>query len=190
LKSVRRDVLFVPEPQSLIDVLRAMQRSHTLFAIVVDEYGGTSGLLTMEDLLEEIVGEIRDEADEEEVPNLRAAVDAPGAWDVLPTTPMDELRPLGIDLVDSEPEASGDNVGAYVVRKLGRPPRFGDRTRVGDYEIEVRMVRRRRIERLRLYPHTPSAKQASEVLRATDPSDDTLVAHDGEPPSAERDVES
>ena len=57
LSSVRRDILYVPEPQSLIDVLRAMQQAQTLFALVVDEYGGTSGLLTMEDLLEEIVGE-------------------------------------------------------------------------------------------------------------------------------------
>ena len=65
LQSLRRDVLFVPETQGLVDVLREMQQTHTPFAVVVDEYGGTSGIVTMEDLLEEIVGEIRDELDEE-----------------------------------------------------------------------------------------------------------------------------
>ncbi len=62
---LRRDAVFVPETQNLVDVLREMQRTHTPIAIVVDEYGGTSGIVTMEDLLEEIVGEIRDEFDEE-----------------------------------------------------------------------------------------------------------------------------
>ena len=125
----------------------------------------------MEDLLEEIVGEIRDEADEEEVPNLRPAPDSAGVWDVLPTTPLDELRPIGIDLVDTEPDASGETAGAYVVRRLGRPPRWGDRVRIGDFELEVRLLRRRRIERLRLYPHTPSALHAAsaavEVIAAS-----------------------
>ena len=65
LSALRRDVLFVPEVQSGVDVLREMQRKQTPIAVVVDEYGGTSGIVTMEDLLEEIVGEIRDEFDEE-----------------------------------------------------------------------------------------------------------------------------
>ena len=65
LRTLRRDVLFVPEIQSGVDVLREMQRKQVPIAVVVDEYGGTSGIVTMEDLLEEIVGEIRDEFDEE-----------------------------------------------------------------------------------------------------------------------------
>ena len=65
LTPLRRDVLFVPEVQSGVDVMREMQRKQVPIAVVVDEYGGTSGIVTMEDLLEEIVGEIRDEFDEE-----------------------------------------------------------------------------------------------------------------------------
>ena len=77
LGKLRRDVLFVPETQGLLDVLRGMQQAHTPIAVVVDEYGGTSGIVTMEDLLEEIVGEIRDELDEEPA----KVIKVPGAED-------------------------------------------------------------------------------------------------------------
>src|SRR5262249_28591722 len=98
LRSVRRDVLFVPEPQSLIDALRSMQESQILFGIVVDEYGGTSGLLTMEDLLEEIVGEIRDETDDDEAVKVREVPGSPGQWDVEATVAVDELRSIGLEV--------------------------------------------------------------------------------------------
>jgi CBS domain containing-hemolysin-like protein len=153
LSSIRRDILYVPEPQSLIDVLRAMQQAQTLFALVVDEYGGTSGLLTMEDLLEEIVGEIRDEADEEEQPRLRELPGMSGTWDVDPLLPLDELRGIGIDT----PEGSeGETLGGYLVRELGRIPKRGDRMRLGPFDAEIRAVRRRRVLRVRLHPHAPT----------------------------------
>jgi CBS domain containing-hemolysin-like protein len=155
LKSVRRDVLFVPEPQSLIDVLRSMQHTQTLFAIVVDEYGGTSGLLTMEDLVEEIVGEIRDEADEDEIPNVREVPGSAGVYDVEATASIDELRPLGVDLGDEE---HGETVGGYMVKQIGRVPRHGDRQRMGPFDAEVRAIRRRRIVRVRLYPRAPTVR--------------------------------
>ncbi len=155
LTSVRRDVLFVPEPQSLIDVLRAMQQQQSLFAIVVDEYGGTSGIITMEDLLEEIVGEIRDEADEEELPPLREAAGEPGAWDVDPRASLDELRGLGVEQLEGE---EGQSVGAYLVGKLGRVPRKGDRVRLGPFDAEILAIRRRRVVRVRLHPHAPTVR--------------------------------
>lgn len=155
LAPVRRDVLFVPEPQSLIDVLRAMQQSNTLFALVVDEYGGVSGLLTMEDLLEEIVGEIRDEADEDELPRLREVPAVPGAWDVDPGTPIDDLRSLNIEPPDG---SEGETVGAYIVRQIGRVPRRGDRVRLGPFEAEIQAIRRRRVVRVRLFPHAPTVR--------------------------------
>jgi CBS domain containing-hemolysin-like protein len=162
LSSVRRDVMFVPEAQSLIDVLRSMQAEHALFVVVVDEYGGTSGILTMEDLLEEIVGEIRDEADEEPPPPLAPVAHIPGAWDVEASAPVEELRPLGIE---TDEESFGEPVGALVVKLLGRLPRFGDRVRLGPFDAEVRSVRRRRIEKLRLHPRQPS-----ERLPASEPA--------------------
>src|SRR4029077_10179808 len=90
LWSVRRDALFVPETQGLVDVLREMQRTQTPIAVVVDEYGGTSGIVTMEDLLEEIVGEIKDEFALEPAHVTKANEDS--AWDVDARATMDELR--------------------------------------------------------------------------------------------------
>ena len=80
LDSLRRDVLFVPEQKSLLDLLREMQKTQIPIAIVVDEYGGSSGIVTLEDLLEEIVGEIRDEFDEEPARVVRLGES--NVWDV------------------------------------------------------------------------------------------------------------
>ncbi len=165
LTGVRRDVLFVPEPQSLIEVLRAMQQAQTLFALVVDEYGGTSGLLTMEDLLEEIVGEIRDEADEEEQPRIKAASTLPGAWDVDPLTAMEELRTLGIEPPDG---SEGETLGAHLVRIIGRIPRRGDHVRLGTFDAEIRATRRRRVVRVRLYPHMPTIRPPAALESGLD----------------------
>ncbi len=169
LKGIRRDVLYVPESQSLVDVLRSMQQSQTLFAIVVDEYGGTSGLLTMEDLLEEIVGEIRDEADEDEVPNVRPVPGLTGAFDVEAVASVDELRSLGVELGE---ESHGETVGGYVVKSIGRLPRHGDRVRIGPFDAEVRALRRRRIVRVRLLPRMPSLRppKSSEKIEAAAPT--------------------
>jgi CBS domain containing-hemolysin-like protein len=171
LTTLRRDILFVPEPQSLIDVLRSMQQSNTLFAIVVDEYGGTSGLLTMEDLLEEIVGEIRDEADEDELPRLREVAAFPGAWDVDPQATFDDLRALSVEPPE---EAEGESVGAYIVQKIGRVPRRGDRVRIGQFDAEIQAVRRRRVTRVRLFPHAPTIRPpVADVLISETDMDET-----------------
>jgi CBS domain containing-hemolysin-like protein len=147
LWGIRRDVLFVPESQTLMDVLREMQRTHTPIAVVVDEYGGTSGLVTMEDLLEEIVGEIRDELDEEPAHVVRA-VGETDAWDVDARTTMEELRPIGVPVDDEE---SGEPVGAYVLGKLGRLPRKGDTVAFGVVAAaEITKVSRRRITQVRV----------------------------------------
>ena len=177
LRSVRRDVLYVPESQSLIDVLRSMQHTQTLFAIVVDEYGGTSGILTMEDLLEEIVGEIRDEADDEEIANVREVPTAAGTYDVEANASLDELRPLGIELDDD----TGQTVGAYVVKLLGHVPRRGDRVRLGAFDAEVRAIRRRRLVRVRLYPRQPTMRPiaVAEVRTSEIDGDSDATTHPG-----------
>jgi len=147
LWGLRRDVLFVPESQSLMDVLREMQRMHTPIAVVVDEYGGTSGLVTMEDLLEEIVGEIRDELDEEPAHIVRAQGE-PSAWDVDARTPMEELRAIGVPV---DQEDSGEPVGAVVLGKLGRLPRKGDSVSLGGpATAEITKVSRRRVTHVRV----------------------------------------
>ena len=147
LWSVRRDALFVPETQGLLDVLREMQRTQTPFAVVVDEYGGTSGIVTMEDLLEEIVGEIRDEFDEEPAHVVKVAGEA-ATWDVDASATMDELRPLGVAVEEDE---LGEPVGASVLARLGRIPRKGDKVDLGGgASAEITAVSRRRVTRLRV----------------------------------------
>jgi CBS domain containing-hemolysin-like protein len=151
----RRDVLFVPETQGLLDVMRSMQESHTPIAVVVDEYGGTSGIVTMEDLLEEIVGEIRDELDEE--PARLVKVQGEEAWDVDARAPMDELRPIGVAV---EADDAAEPVGAVLVNRLGRLPRKGDQVSIAPNAVGiVSSLSRRRITRVRvrLVPPTPAA---------------------------------
>jgi CBS domain containing-hemolysin-like protein len=147
LRPLRREILFVPEVQGGVDVLREMQRKQVPIAVVVDEYGGTSGLVTMEDLLEEIVGEIRDEFDEEPQKVIRL----PGSdneWEIDGRAAMDELRATGVQVPSSE---MGETVGAFVVELLGRLPRAGDKVELGRGAVaEVTGISRRRVTRLRL----------------------------------------
>jgi CBS domain containing-hemolysin-like protein len=148
LTGVRRDILFVPETQSLLDVLRNMQREQIPIAVVVDEYGGTSGIVTMEDLLEEIVGEIRDELDVEAA-RVTPVANADNAWDVDARATIEELRSVGVQVEESE---WAENVGTVVLDRLGRIPRIGDKVLLGeDATAEVTSVSRRRIMRVRVW---------------------------------------
>jgi CBS domain containing-hemolysin-like protein len=147
LTTVRRDILFVPETQNLLDVLRNMQRAQIPIAVVVDEYGGTSGILTMEDLLEEIVGEIRDELDVE-VARVAPVPNVEHAWDVDARATLEELRSVGVRVEDNE---WAETVGTVVLARLGRIPRIGDKVELGaDAVAEVTSVSRRRIMRVRV----------------------------------------
>jgi putative hemolysin len=152
LTPLRREVLFVPEVQSGVDVLREMQRKQVPIAVVVDEYGGTSGLVTMEDLLEEIVGEIRDEFDEEPQKVIRLP-GAEAAWEVDGRAAMDELRTIGIEVPRAD---SGETVGAFVVTLLGRLPRAGDKVDLSQQATaEVTGISRRRVTRVRVRLRKP-----------------------------------
>jgi CBS domain containing-hemolysin-like protein len=145
MTSVRRDALFVPEAQGLVDVLQNMQRTHTPFAVVVDEYGGTSGIVTMEDLLEEIVGEIRDELDEETTRIEKRA----NGWEVDGQVTLAELQPIGLD---GDPAERTESLGALVTARLKRLPRVGDKVDLGEVTAEVVHVARRRVTRVRVQP--------------------------------------
>ena len=147
LTSVRRDLVFVPETQGLLDVLRNMQRSQIPIAVVVDEYGGTSGIITMEDLLEEIVGEIRDELDVE-VARVLPVPREDSSWDVDARATLEELRAVGVTVNDDE---WAETVGTVVLARLGHIPRIGDKVQLGeDATAEVTSVSRRRIMRVRV----------------------------------------
>jgi len=147
LAKMRRDVLFVPESQGLLDVLRGMQKEQVPLAIVVDEYGGTSGIVTMEDLLEEIVGEIRDELDEEPARILKIA-GQDSAWDIDASTTIDELQKIGVEVPLAD---LAGPIGPLVLEKLGRVPRKGDRVQIApNAEAVVSGLIRRRITRVRI----------------------------------------
>jgi CBS domain containing-hemolysin-like protein len=145
LEPVRRDAVFVPESQGLFDVLSNMQKTHTPFAVVVDEYGGTSGIVTMEDLLEEIVGEIQDELDQE-----AGRIEKKGnAWEVDARVTLGELAAVGIEVDEDQ---RNESVGAAVVARLRRLPRVGDRVLLGGMTAEVMYIARRRVTRVRISP--------------------------------------
>jgi len=147
LRQLARKPLFVPENVSIDRVLRQFQRSRTHLAVVIDEYGGTSGVVTIEDVLEELIGEIQDEFDEEapKVQDLgggRLSVDA--------SVPADEIaETLGIeDGADEEV----DTLGGLVLARLGRIARPGDVVTLGGRRVEVSRMRGRRIVRLTVHP--------------------------------------
>ncbi len=145
LWTLKRDILFVPEAQGLLDVLREMQREHTPIAVVVDEYGGTSGIVTMEDLLEEIVGEIHDEFDDEKAELTKVSETE---WDVDAHAKMESLKTMGVAVKE---EDLGEPVGAHVVALLGRLPRKGDKVSLDEvWMAEITAVSRRRVTRLRV----------------------------------------
>lgn len=142
LSALKRDILFVPESRTVAEVLEDFRLSHTPIAIVVDEYGGTSGLVTLEDCVEEIVGDIRDETDEEPV---RTLIRPDGSVVVDGSCPFADLE---VEELRELVEDRDETVGAFVIERLGRLPKPGDRVRIGEYEAVVEVVRRRRVSRV------------------------------------------
>ncbi|MGF1467268.1 MAG: hemolysin family protein [Sandaracinaceae bacterium] len=143
---LRRDILYVPEPTTVGDLLAEFQASKIPIALVVDEYGGTSGLVTLEDVVEEIVGDLQDEFHLNE-PRLRLTEDGSVVADG--SVPMGDLALDGLDA----PEIEGaETVGAYVIASLGRLAHPGDRVEVGSYDLVVQDVRERRVHRVLVKP--------------------------------------
>ena len=155
LRSILREVLFVPELTPVPKVLRQFQTSHVHLAVVVDEYGSTVGIVTLEDVLEEIVGEIEDEFD----PVKRTDFVAEGGgYKVSGIYPLHDLRDR---LNVGELEGEGvDTIGGYVVQQLGRWPRTGDTAAVGNYTAKVLSVQQKRVGQLLLTP-TPATGNGS-----------------------------
>jgi len=156
LSRLKREALFVAERRPLEALRRDFQSSHQHMAIVVDEYGGTAGLVTLEDVLEEIVGEIRDEFDAGERPKVE-----PTPAGLL----IDGLA--RVDEVDTRlgfvaPKAQGRTIGGHVSLLLGRPPRVGDEIDLGDVRVRVVEMKGRRIAKLLARP-APRAESAART---------------------------
>jgi len=147
-----KDALIVPETKPLDDLLADLQRERASMAVVVDEYGRTAGIVTVEDIIEEVVGEIADETDPA-VAGIRRL--ANGDWWVRGHVPITDLTDYGLDLpVDSE---AFNSVGGFVFGELGRLPKRGDMVRVNGYSLRVESVRENRIEAVRIRDHEPRA---------------------------------
>jgi len=140
-RDLARPVQFVPETKKIDSLFADFRRQHTQISIVMDEYGGTSGIVTIEDLLEEIVGEIQDEYDAEELPLQELS---PGVLEVAGLFALDELNErFDLDL----PHEDFDTVGGLVLHLLGRVPIEGEVVTVDQVEITVSQVEGRRVSR-------------------------------------------
>lgn len=145
LMKLKRDILFVPENRPLEALQRDFQQRRVHMAIIVDEYGGTSGLVTLEDILEEIVGEIQDEFDTE-APRMESTADG---YVVDGLVLLEEIAArLGIPL----PEDDSSTLGGFVIATLGRIARIGDSVSLDGYTAKVIEMKGRRVSKLLLAP--------------------------------------
>ena len=159
LRSLLRAPVFVPESLSIDDLLHEFQRRKVHIAIVLDEYGGTAGLVTIEDLLEEIVGEIQDEYDAEEplvemIGEHLARVDGRSAIEDLL-----EICDLRTELEDQD---EYDTVGGLVYHRIGGIPQVGDEVRVGGLHLTVESTDGRRVAKVLVELEVPVADESAE----------------------------
>jgi CBS domain containing-hemolysin-like protein len=143
-----KDALIVPETKSLDDLLADLQRERASLAVVIDEYGRTTGIVSIEDIVEEVVGEIADETDPA-VAGIRQL--ANGDWWVRGHVPITDLADYGLELpVDTD---AYNSVGGFVFGELGRLPKRGDMVRSNGYSLRVESVRENRIDAVRIRDH-------------------------------------
>ena len=161
IEPIVKDALIVPETRPLDDLLADLQRQRVTMAVVADEYGRTVGIVTVEDIIEEVVGEIADETDPaggavRRLPN--------GDWYVRGHVPITDLADYGMTLpVDSD---AYNSVGGYIFAELGRLPKRGDMVRSNGYSLRVESVRENRIEAIRIRDHEPESRSGDAPLES------------------------
>ncbi|MDZ8117592.1 hemolysin family protein [Pontiella agarivorans] len=147
ISQLAKKMVFIPETMPINDVLQLMKKSRSQMVLVVDEYGGTEGLVTMEDIIEELVGEIEDEYDLKEK-NLHRRPD--GSIMVLARMPIYELNEeLSARLPESD---EYDSLGGYIFSMLGRIPRAGERLDVPGFELRINSATQRQIQVVHMVP--------------------------------------
>jgi len=150
LSSIARKAMFVPKTKKINNLLREFQSKKTHIAIVVDEYGGTAGLITLEDIIEEVVGEIWDEYDKEE--DIIEKIDE-DRYLVLGKTPIDEINEaIGSEVITEE--ADFDTIGGLVFKRSGSIPKEGYSFKINKYKFTVKEIHRKRIKKVLIEKET------------------------------------
>jgi len=146
-----REILFVPPSMPVIDLFAKMQATRIHLALVIDEYGGTEGLVSIEDIVEQVVGEIEDEHDEDEAPSIIRQGD--GSYLADARAPLEDVTAiLGAEFDVGDAAEEVDTLGGYLFMKIGRVPVRGELVAgPGNFEIEVFDADPRRLKRLRIY---------------------------------------
>lgn len=155
VREMMRPAAFVPETKRVVDLLREFQQGRFQLALVVDEYGGTAGLVTVEDVIEELVGEIRDEYDSEAEPIVREAEDTFVFSGKVGISEMAER--LGVEIEDGDFET----VGGFVLARLGRVPAVGERFEIDGLDVAILEAERRRIHKVRVRRLTAPAAEVA-----------------------------
>lgn len=160
VSSIVRPPYFIPETKKISEVLKDLRGNKSHMAIVIDEYGGTAGILTLEDIIEEIIGEIMDEYDAEE--NLIVEQDD-HSISVNARLDTEDLE----DHLDIElPEGEFESVGGFVISLLGRVPAVGETVRFQNLEMEIEAANNRKIERIKIRKISPEALEAEQSNEA------------------------
>lgn len=158
VREIMRPIHFVPLTKRAMELLKELQQKRINMAIVLDEYGGTAGLVTIEDLLEELVGEIRDEHDRETTPYRKIGDDEYLVDASLPIESLNEL--LGLSLPESE---EFESVGGLIMELLGKVPEEGEMVEVDDYQLKVERMKGKRILTLRLWVKKKGEEENGEA---------------------------
>lgn len=145
--------MFVPESKDVSPLLSEMQTNRQQMAIVVDEYGGTDGLITVEDIVEEIVGEIIDETDAED--SLVVST-GEGSWIVDGRLPVEDAIEMGLPVVESD---QYETIAGWLMSVLDAVPHIGDEFTFDGFRFKVQSMRRRRIQKLRVEKMKEAAEQ-------------------------------
>jgi CBS domain containing-hemolysin-like protein len=157
LRSLLRPATFVPEAKKVDELLEEMQTGHVHMAMVVDEYGGIAGLVTLEDIFEEIVGEIQDEYDQsEEAPYIQAGE---GEYVFLGRV---DLRDFNEVMGSQLPTEETESLGGFIYEHVGRVPTSGESLQVGDINLTIEQVTGRRIRKVRAKKHPVEAQEEKQ----------------------------
>ena len=170
---ILRPVLFAPPSMPALDLLVKMQASRTHMALVIDEYGGTDGLVSMEDVVEAIVGDIEDEHDDAERPEIAAGGD--GAYTVEARASLEDVsEAIGFDFSTLADAEDVDTIGGLLTAAAGRVPGRGEIVAgPGDFEFEVLDADPRRVKRLKIHPRAAPRRRGAAPARAEKGDDAT-----------------